>query len=539
MKMKTILFMLLTAVLSVASIMTVKAATISDSGEYTLVLHVGSDDDASIDGEYAVAIRFDVALGEETVKLSELTKGVIPFNGKTQFSHWETSNKEKAAEELSIEDFTLQGNFYTSAGEEITYRNGLMLEAKFSDKGLEETGKYYVTLDSFGGTIDGKTKLLFENEASEFTTIDLTKYTPERKGCTFKGWDLDGKMVTSVDSSAFSKNVSIKLTATYTQNTFSGDDRILILNANGGTIDGEAIGRYDYLGGGNAGTKMSLLPYIPEREGYTFNGWNSQKDGSGQNYKYIYWRLWDLNREEDIEKDTMIRNEYGAEYYQNLTLYACWIKNPTEPDEETVKEIQSTGDIDAKIEFADGVSKDYKLEIKQIDVSKELADKNVKFIADIYVMYGEEVLEINGINMKIRIALPDDLKGYDEYEVVYILNDEVKETIPDTIEDGYIVFETSHLSQYGIIATNTSVPADDDDNGPKTDDDNDIGPKTDDDNDIGPKTDDDDNVPKTDDDDIGPKTGDVSNPALWLTLMFAVSGAAICTTVVRRKKYNR
>ena len=31
--------------------------------------------------------------------------------------------------------------------------------------------------------------------------------------------------------------------------------------------------------------------------------------------------------------------------------------------------------------------------------------------------------------------------------------DEIKETIPATIEDGYIVFETSHLSQYGIVAT--------------------------------------------------------------------------------------
>ena len=56
--------------------------------------------------------------------------------------------------------------------------------------------------------------------------------------------------------------------------------------------------------------------------------------------------------------------------------------------------------------------------------------------------------------MKIRIALPEDLKGFNKYEVVYISNDEIKETIPATVEDGYIIFETSHLSQYGIIATN-------------------------------------------------------------------------------------
>ena len=48
--------------------------------------------------------------------------------------------------------------------------------------------------------------------------------------------------------------------------------------------------------------------------------------------------------------------------------------------------------------------------------------------------------------MKIKIVLPEDLKGYKKYEVVYILDDEIKETIPSTIEDGYIVFKSSYLS---------------------------------------------------------------------------------------------
>ena len=60
--------------------------------------------------------------------------------------------------------------------------------------------------------------------------------------------------------------------------------------------------------------------------------------------------------------------------------------------------------------------------------------------------------------MKIRIALPEELKGYNTYSVVYIFNDEIKETIPATLQDGYIVFETTHLSEYGIIATNSNSP---------------------------------------------------------------------------------
>ena len=69
----------------------------------------------------------------------------------------------------------------------------------------------------------------------------------------------------------------------------------------------------------------------------------------------------------------------------------------------------------------------------------------------------DSVVKISDTKMKISIAMPDDLKGYNKYEVVYILNDEIKETIPATVENGNIVFETSHLSQYGIVATNVET----------------------------------------------------------------------------------
>lgn len=434
----------------------VNAATISGDGKYSLVL-TANEDEGCFDGEYVKLVRFNIAEGETTVKLSELTKGIVPFNGKTEFSHWEMAENTKASEELEIANFTGSGNFYTSTGEEVKYTNGLMLNAKFSDKELKDSGKYYVTFDAFGGTINGKAKITLESKVEEFKTIDLTKYTPVRKGYTFKGWDLDGKIVTSVDSSALAKSAVANLTATYTQDTFVGDDRVLILNANGGTIDGKTSNKYDYLGGGDSGTAMSLLPYTPVREGYKFTGWNTKKDGSGKNYTYIYWRRWDKDDKEDLNRDTVIKNALGAEYYQNVTLYASWTKTsgkPEKPVKETVKEIQSTGKTKGKIEFEKEVSKDYKLDIKPVEVKKDLTNKNVKYVVDINVLENGEVVKISDTKMKIRIALPEDLKGFSKYEVVYISNDEIKETIPATVEDGYIVFETSHLSQYGIIATN-------------------------------------------------------------------------------------
>lgn len=580
-KFKMVFFMLLVTILSIPGIMTVKAATISDDGEYSLVLSVNEENGIIDGGEYAKLIRFNVEPGEKTVKLSELTKGITPFNGKTEFSHWETlSERVKADEELALKDFNRNGSFYTSTGKETSYTNGLSLVARFSDKKLSETGNYYVTLDAFAGTINGKTKLLLESKSTEFTTIDLTKYTPVRKGYTFKGWDLNGKIVTSIDASAFSKDVSLNVTATYTKATFTGDDRVLILNANGGTIDGKTTNKYDYLGGADSGTSMSLLPYIPVREGYTFKEWNTKKNGSGKSYKYIYWRAWDkYENMDDVEKDTLIENGWGRQYYQNVTLYACWDKNQVET-EETVKEIQSAGTIKAKIEFENEVNKDYKLSIEQIEVNKELTDKNVKFIADINVIDKDSrVVAINGIKMKIRIALPEDLTGYDHYEVIYILNGEVKETIPAKIEDGYIVFETSHLSQYGIVATKSGSTAGSggesgspagtgEDTGSSTGGGEDTGSSTGSGGEnasiagIGENTGSstgsgEESAPTTGSGEesssvaaaggesssvaaTSPKTGDTSNFALWIVLLFISGVAAVSTTVVSRKKnYNR
>lgn len=405
----------------------VNAVTISDDGKYTLILNCINEVDASIDGESYKVIKFNVAEGETTVKLSELTKGIEPFNGRTQFAYWGSFTGEKSNEEIAITDF----------------------------KG---TGTYYLTLDAFAGKVNGQSIVNITSKSTEFKTVDLTKYTPVREGFTFKGWELDGKFVTSIDSSYFGNRDCITLTATYTQDTFKGDGIVLILNANGGKINDKESNSYDYIGGDNSGTTMSLLPYMPVREGYTFNGWNTKKDGSGEIYKYVFWRFWDKDEKTDKEfdKDTLIKEESGYERYKNVTLYASWTKTsgkPEQPVKETVKEIQSTGETKAKIEFAKEVSKDYKLDIKPVEVKKDLTNKNVKYVVDINVLENNQIVKISDTKMKIRIALPEDLKGFSKYEVVYISNDEIKETIPATVEDGYIVFETSHLSQYGIVAT--------------------------------------------------------------------------------------
>ena len=467
MKLKRVLLMLLVTVLSVSGIVTANAVTVKDDGKYTLILTCGLNGmDGKVDGDYAKMIKFDAADGDTTVSLSELTAGVLPFNGSTKFAYWATdwTGETRVPEDIPLSDFNSEGTFWANDGE-VAYTNGLTIYATFSEEVLKGTGTYYLTLDGVGGKVNGKYEMTLTSSSGEYKTVDLTKYTPVRDGYTFVGWDLDGKYVTSVPADCFKEKDAVTVLATYTKNTFDGEAIVLTLNANGGTIDGKAVNKYDYVGGRDSGALMSLLPYVPVREGYTFNGWNTKSDGSGTMETYIYWRIWDNNEETNkkYDKDTLITEDNGYVRYKNVTLYASWTKTsgePENPGKDTVKELQSTGETKAKIEFATEVSKDYKLDIKSIEVKKELADKNVKFVADINVLDGNNnVVKISNTKMKIRIALPEDLKGYDKYEVVYIVNDEIKETLPAAVENGYIIFETNHLSQYGIIGTNTGSGA--------------------------------------------------------------------------------
>lgn len=533
-KLKSALLLLLVAIFSISGIMTVNAATVKDDGKYTLLLTCGLNGmDGKVDGDYAKMIKFDAADGDTTVSLSELTAGVLPFNGSTKFAYWATdwTGETRVPEDIPLSDFNSKGTFYVE-DEGVAYTNGLTIYATFSEEPLKGTGTYYLTLDGVGGKVNGKYEMTLTSSSSAYQTVDLTKYTPVRDGYTFVGWALNGEFVTEISADCFKESDAVKVLATYTKNTFDNDGIVVTLNANGGQLNGKESNTYDYVGGRDSGALMSLLPYVPVREGYTFNGWNTKSDGSGTMETYIYWRIWDNNEETNkkYDKDTLITEDNGYVRYKNVTLYASWTKasgEPENPGKDTVKEIQSTGETKAKIEFATEVSKDYKLDIKSIEVKKELADKNVKFIADINVLDGNNnVVKISDTKMKIRIALPEDLKGYDKYEVVYIVNDEIKETLHAAVENGYIVFETNHLSQYGIIATNTgngtTSPNTGDTTSPKT------GKTT------SLKTGDT-TSPKTSDT-TSPKTGDTSNIVLWAALLFISCGALAGTLVIDKKK---
>ena len=463
-KFKLLLFIAMMFSLPLVFLNKASAIEIKDDGQYALVM-VPSSEGATIEGLPSKVVKFNFGEKEDTVSSAELIEGTVAFNGKTEFSKWtmDESGKQDVGETFK------KGDFNIKSGEmgDVSYTNGLKIYAQFSDEGLK--GKYYLRLDPFGGQIKGSNAILtMESNIDEFKTVDLSTYKAEREGCTFCGWDYNGALISSIDKNCFSdSNVVVTVSAVYKSNIFCGLDkdgnkqgtseksRVLTLNANGGTIDGEDSKQCDYLPGyEDPDSCMKIFQYVPERAGYKFEGWNSKKDGSGYDCKYINQRDWANDKEYDIEKLP------DSDYNGYLTLYARWTKLSDTTTEEDVKDVSTGSDSEVKgsIQFEQGISKDCKLDVKRVEVSEELANKNVKFMLDINLLDGNsQIFKIDDNKMKIKIEVPEDLRGYQYYKVAYIENGEIKEILPAVIdEDGYVIFETTHLSQYGIIATNDS-----------------------------------------------------------------------------------
>ena len=137
------------------------------------------------------------------------------------------------------------------------------------------------------------------------------------------------------------------------------------------------------------------------------------------------------------------------EKYSPMTIFALYKKNTFEGDSLVLALDANGGTIDGQ-------------EVE-----------NVKYLLDINLLDDQDIVQINGVTVKVKLALPEELKDYDSYEVVYVKDGKITERLACTVEDGYVVFNTSHLSEYGIVAKkNQSVTPGDNTGGGATDDPN-------------------------------------------------------------------
>lgn len=89
-----------------------------------------------------------------------------------------------------------------------------------------------------------------------------------------------------------------------------------------------------------------------------------------------------------------------------------------------------------------------------VKVSEAIDDKDLVSLYDVTVYNGKKVVSMKNGKYIIKIKISDVKEQYENYQIIYVNDDgEIEEYIDGEIEGEYIVFETTHLSQYGVIAT--------------------------------------------------------------------------------------
>lgn len=152
--------------------------------------------------------------------------------------------------------------------------------------------------------------------------------------------------------------------------------------------------------------------------------------------------------------NTSIENGYGVVKYVK----------PVETKNGTAKEkTKSTLKTDNVVLISDEkVNKNYELKEKDLTtekvatkVSKQIKDENdlVSFYDVSVYNDGKEVPMKNG-KFTIKIKIDANVDEYENYKVIYVDDKgKISEYLDGRIEGNYIVFETTHLSQYGVVGT--------------------------------------------------------------------------------------
>ncbi|MBP1908584.1 InlB B-repeat-containing protein [Methanolobus bombayensis] len=164
---------------------------------------------------------------------------------------------------------------------------------------------YTVTFDKNGGDVDASPT---SDTADYGTTLDSLPAAPTKTGHTFEGWNTqpDGLGSSFTSSTVVTEDITVYATwqlATYT----------VTFDKNGGDVDASPTSdTADY------GTTLDSLPTAPTKTGHTFEGWNTESDGSGTSFTTA----------------TVVTGD--------ITVYAMW-----KPISYTVTFNKNGGDVDA------------------------------------------------------------------------------------------------------------------------------------------------------------------------------------------------
>lgn len=113
------------------------------------------------------------------------------------------------------------------------------------------------------------------------------------------------------------------------------------------------------------------------------------------------------------------------------------------------------------------VGNKYKLDVDDLnatdvakDVSSQLEDSDLISFYDVNVYNGKKQVSMKDGKYTLKIKMDEsNIDNYENYQIIYVNdNGEIEEYLEGHIEDGYIIFNTTHLSQYGVIAKEKVIP---------------------------------------------------------------------------------
>ncbi|MGN1168480.1 MAG: InlB B-repeat-containing protein [Acutalibacteraceae bacterium] len=268
-----------------------------------------------------------------------------------------------------------------------------------------------VTFNSNGGTAENGSKTVASGQPVG------TLPTPTREGYTFDGWFTalsGGTKVT--ENTTVNSNVTYYAHWTanrYTVNFYDGD-----------TLLGSKTLSYDETGTLSYG-------YVPVKNGYTFVGWSSIKNGPA------------LYNEGMAIKN--LKSENGA----TVSYYAVWEK----VQDETLTD-SSTG---ISVTVPDGTF-DGKVSLK---IEEVISGSSFNIVQKIDSAINSKVFSIetyvDGVKTQpdgyvtVKIPIPD---GYNASKCkIYYVNTDTQsaQEVAMTVEDGYFVFSTNHFSDWAIV----------------------------------------------------------------------------------------
>ena len=201
----------------------------------------------------------------------------------------------------------------------------------------------------------------------------------------------------------------------------------------------------------------------------------------------------------------------------------------TKPGEDTGAKDLTASETGVSISLTDGVPEGAELFADTIAQESVLGSRpelkeelpGLLSIYDISVRKDGKALEIKDNPMTVKIPMNDHLKGYKYYQAVYL--GEELERFDAVVEGDFLVFETTHLSQYAILGSNTPFETSEQPTDPTT--------PTDPPDPANPEQ-----PGKPSEQTESPQTGDNSNMFLLVALLFASGGVLTVLGVTDKRK---